>query len=278
MRVLKLTMTYLQHIQLAPYTNVDAGMVVEVEPSADDGPEAVRDLAALIAETWAAIGPATQTQVQITVEAFDTLQAERRLRNDPTRPSGGTGGTGAAHAPTAPEPATPKQRETITKVAEALGWSLADLEAFAARLPVVLDTMTRGEAHGLITVLHQQPPKRRPDPPAGPPEPQPEPEPQAAPELEPQAAPEPEPQAASVEPTEPPAAPAPPPPPATPEEAERRFYQRYRKHIGGTGIAVIRTFLESPQYPKPTTIEAWITTAERVRDRVRELAAAAAAA
>lgn len=269
-RVLKVTLTYVQRIQLAPYNHVDAGMIVEVEPDAsEDGPDAIRDLAGLIATTWATVGPATAAQVRTAVTEFDLLMDERRSRRQ-TRESAPHGE--AAFAPTEPPPATGRQRETIGLLRESLGWTVGDLDAFAERVGLDMARLTAGDARALLQAMHLQPPKRRPPtadpatiPEDSPPEDHPGSDAPAAPPDDPPAPP-PEPPGG---PPAPPASVAAPPPPQTAAEAEKRFYSRYGAAIGGTTFPTVRAYIGEATYPKPATVEAWIALAETVRDRIK---------
>jgi hypothetical protein len=259
-RVLKVTLTYLQRIQLAPYNHVDAGLVVEVEPNPEDGPEALSDLAAIVAAAWGTVGPATKVQIHTAVTEFDDLQEQRRQRlaagQAPLRsPAGGNGSGGATHTPTEPSPATAKQREMIAALRGSLNWPEEDLVAFAQQLGVDLATLNRGEASALLTAMQSQPRKRRP--PAQPEADSGFPARQGEPPAEPEPSPEP---------------PAPTPPPRTPEEAAQRFFARYGEPLGGTTLADVRRFLGEPRLAQPTTVEAWVTLAERVRDALRAAA------
>jgi len=253
MRVLKVTLTYQQHISLAPYTHVDAGLVVEVEPNPEDGIDALRDLDALIAAAWGVIGPAVTAQVQTAVAEYDALQGERRLRLTPGDPPL-RNGTGAAHTPADPQPALPKQRELIESVRESLGWTHDELRALATRLNVDIATLTRGEAQAFLTALHQQPRRARPPVPPAPAEPQ---------------GPTPE---AGAHQGSPPALQR---PPQTPEEAEQRFYARYGETIGGTTWPKVCAYLGQSRRPKPAGIDDWIAAAEQVRDHAKAQAAPA---
>ena len=262
--VRKITLTYTETIQLAPYNTVTKGLVVEVEPRPEDGPDAIHDLEGLIATTWDTVGPATHRQVRTAVEEFDLLQEDRRQRltGEPARNGGG-----ASHAPTEPPPSTAKQRTTIAMLRESLNWTVADLDVFAAQVGLDMARLTTGEARALLQALHQQEPKPRAEPaPASPPEPETEGEqPQ---EVQPQGEPEPQREAATPSSAQ--------GPPATPAEAEKRFYNRYEKDIGGTTFPKVREFLGELAYPKPATVEAWVALAETVRAKAKAKASAAA--
>lgn len=58
-------------------------------------------------------------------------------------------------------------------------------------------------------------------------------------------------------------------------EAEQRFYARYSSVVGGQEWASVQRYLAT-RAPRPHTIEGWIAAAEAVRDKAREIAAAAA--
>jgi hypothetical protein len=57
--------------------------------------------------------------------------------------------------------------------------------------------------------------------------------------------------------------------PRDPAEAEQRFFARYADTVGGTTWAAVQRFLDS-RAPRPTTVEAWISIAEQVRERSRQ--------
>jgi hypothetical protein len=66
-----------------------------------------------------------------------------------------------------------------------------------------------------------------------------------------------------------------PAPPRDVAEAEQRFFARYGEVIGGTNWQAVQHYLGSP-VPRPTSIEGWISLAERVRDHSRNSSAIAA--
>ncbi|MEM8532356.1 MAG: AAA family ATPase [Chloroflexota bacterium] len=65
-------------------------------------------------------------------------------------------------------------------------------------------------------------------------------------------------------------------PPRNSDEAEQRFFARYSEVIGGDTWGAVEQYLQK-QLPKPTTVEAWIATAEAVRDQSRSTTSAMAA-
>jgi hypothetical protein len=255
--VRRITLTYTETIQLAPYNTVTTGLIVEVEPDVEDGPDAVRDLAGLIESTWNTVGPATHRQVRAAVEEFDDLQEERRRRQAGGEPPlRAPSGNGASHTPTEPQPATAKQREAIAGLRASLGWSDEDLTAFATSLGVDLTTLNRGEASALLTALQTQPPKRR----AARPPTASEPADSGFPAAPAQSEPPPEVGPAAQ-------------PPRTPEEAEQRFYTRYGEALGGETFSEVRKYLGDARRRAPTTVEGWIALAEEVRALAKAKAA-----
>jgi hypothetical protein len=64
-------------------------------------------------------------------------------------------------------------------------------------------------------------------------------------------------------------------PPRDVAEAEQRFFARYGEVIGGSSWQAVQHYLGSP-VARPTSIEGWISLAERVRDRARSGSAMAA--
>ncbi|RRR67212.1 MAG: hypothetical protein EI684_19285 [Candidatus Viridilinea halotolerans] len=224
----RITLTYTQRIQLAPYNHVDAGLIVQVAPHPDDGPDAIHNLAHLIATTWEVVAQATHLQIETAVATFDQLLDDRRQRGAAGEASASSGTrNGASFAPAKPEAITAKQREILHGLTTSLGWSEADVAAFATRWGTTMSQITRSEAQALIQELHQQLANRA-----------------AAP-------------SASTS-----------NPPKTVEEARKRFFARYGAAIGGDLFAHVRGFLGEPTCPEPRTIKEWTSLAERVRDTI----------